>query len=255
MSAPVALAVLRAEGIKLSTTRWPLWSALGVLVLSLGLAAVQGWTSYGSRPLPPARAALGVAVFGVPVLMVLASSAMTGEYRSGLIRTTFTATPGRSLVLVAKAVVNAVFSAGCAALAVVAAVMVAGLAAERPAGSALSLTGAGTWRLAGAIALYAALAAVLAVAVGALVRFSAGAVAVLLLWPMVAEPLLGNMPGFGPAVGPFLPFANMFRFLDVTWLYPAYAVPWGPVGSLVYFGVFMALIFGAAAVVLDRRDA
>lgn len=255
MSAAVGVAVLRAEGIKLSTTRSPLWSALGVVALSLGLAAVQGWTTYGSSPLPPARAALGAAVFGVPVLMVLASSTVTGEYRSGMIRTTFMATPARTLVLTAKAVVSAVFSAGCAAVTVVAAVVVAGLAAERPAGSALSLTGTATWRLAGAIAMYAALAAVLAVAVGALVRFSAGAVAVLLLWPMVAEPLLGNMPSFGPAVGPFLPFANMFRFLDVMWLYPTYAVPWGPLGSLAYFVVFVALVYAAAVVVLDRRDA
>ena len=41
---------------------------------------------------------------------------------------------------------------------------------------------------AAAIALYAALAAVLGVGVGALLRHSAGAVSVLLLWPL----LLGN---------------------------------------------------------------
>jgi ABC-2 type transport system permease protein len=75
-------AVLDAERIKLSTTRSPLWSAAGVAVLSLGLAAVQGSTAYGPASLPPEKAAMGVAVFGVPVLMVLASMTVTGEYRS-----------------------------------------------------------------------------------------------------------------------------------------------------------------------------
>ena len=88
-----ALAVLDAERIKLSTTRSPLWAAIGVAVLSLGLAAVQGWTAYDFSPLPPEKAALGVAVFGVPVLMILASLTVTGEYRSEMIRTTFMATP------------------------------------------------------------------------------------------------------------------------------------------------------------------
>ena len=34
---------------------------------------------------------MGVAVFGVPVLMILSALTVTNEYRSGLIRTTFIA--------------------------------------------------------------------------------------------------------------------------------------------------------------------
>jgi ABC-2 type transport system permease protein len=109
-----ATAVLAAERIKLSTTRSVVWTAAAVAVLSIGLAALQGSTAYGAAPLPPERAATGVAVFGVPVLMILAAMTVTGEYRSGMIRTTFMATPNRTLVLVAKAVVAAVFSAGYA---------------------------------------------------------------------------------------------------------------------------------------------
>ena len=68
-----ASAVLDAERIKLSTTRSPLWTVVVVAVLSLGLAALQGSTAYGAAPLPPEKAAIGFAVFGVPVLMILAS--------------------------------------------------------------------------------------------------------------------------------------------------------------------------------------
>ncbi|OBB23092.1 ABC transporter permease [Mycolicibacterium peregrinum] len=250
-----ALSALDAERIKLSTTRSPLWSVVGVAVLSLGLAAMQGMTVNHYTGLPPSKAALGVAVFGVPVLMVLSSMTMTGEYRSGLIRTTLLATPNRTQVLTAKAVVCAAFSSVCAVIMVLASVLVARMVADPVVGTQLSMANPATWRVAGGFALYAALAAVLGVAVGALVRFAAGAVAVLLLWPLVAEPLLGNMPNTGPKIGPWLPFANMFSFLHVEWLFPTYFTTWGELGSLFYFMVWVAVAFVAAAVVLNRRDA
>ena len=112
-----------------------------------------------------------------------------------------------------------------------------------------------TWRLIGAITLYAALTAVLGVGVAALVRHSAAAVAVLLLWPLLVEPILGNLPSVGSDVGPYLPFANAFRFLDVQWLFPVYMTRWGVVGSLWYFIVIVAVVCAAALVMLNRRDA
>jgi hypothetical protein len=249
------LAVLNAERIKLSTTRSPVWCAAAVGLLSLGLAGLQAATAYDFSPLPPQKAALGVVVFGVPVLMVLASMTVTGEYRTGLIRTTFMATPNRGVVLLAKAVVSAVFSALCAGTMTIAAVMVARLVAKPLVGSQLSLTETTVWQTAVAIGLYAALAAVLGVGVGVLLRFSAGAVAVLLLWPLLAEPLLGNLPSLGSEVGPYLPFGNAFRFVGVTWLYPSYDMPWGRLESLIYFVVAVVAVFLAASVTVNRRDA
>jgi ABC-2 type transport system permease protein len=252
-----AVALLDAERIKLSTTRSPLWTAVAVAGLSLGLAAIQGSAAYGAGPLPPEKAALGVAVFGVPVLMVLAAMTVTGEYRSGMIRTTFMATPQRSRVLVAKAVVAALFSGAYTALMVIGAILAAQMAAPPVVGveSHLSLAAAETWRTVGAIALYGLLTAVLGVGVGALLRHAAGAVAVLLMWPLVAEPILGNLPNIGSEVGPYLPFGNAFLFTRVQWLYPAYDMPWGELASLLYFAAVVAVVFAAAIVVVNRRDA
>jgi hypothetical protein len=173
--------------------------------------------------------------------MILSALTVTNEYRSGLIRTTFMAVPNRTLVLAAKAVVAAAFSSFYAAVMVVASIVVAHSDFD--------------WRLVGKIALYAALAAVLGVAVGALLRASAGAVALLLLWPLVAEPLLGNMPNISTQVGPYLPFGNAFRSIGVQWLYPYYAMPWGELGSIVYFAGVGAVVFVAALVTINRRDA
>jgi len=252
-----AAALLDAERIKLSTTRSPVWTAVAVAGLSFGLAAIQGSAAYGVGPLPAERPALGVAVFGVPVLMVLAAMTVTGEYRSGMIRTTFMATPNRTLVLVAKAVVVSVFTGAYTAVMVVGAVLAARMAAPPRVGaeSQLSLAAAGTWRVVGAIALFGALTAVLGIGVGVLLRHSAGVVAVLLMWPLVAEPILGNLPNIGSEVGPYLPFGNAFLFARVQWLYPVYDMPWGELGSLLYFAAVVAVVFAAAIFVVNRRDA
>ena len=249
------LAVLNAERIKLSTTRSSLWISAAVAALSLMLAAIQGVLSHDGAPLGPERAALGAAVFGVPVLMVLASMTMTAEYRSGMIRTTFIATPNRTLVLVAKAIVVSLFSAIYAAVMVIGSVLVARFLTTTLNAAGLSLSRPEVWHVVGAVALYAALAATLGVAVGALVRAGPGAVAALLLWPLVVEPMVGNLPDVGTEVGPYLPFGNIFIVTEVPWLYPVYAMPWGPLGSLVYFAVMVAAVFAAAIVVLNMRDA
>jgi ABC-2 type transport system permease protein len=252
---PTVLAALNAERVKLSTIRSPLWSCIAAAVLSLGVAALQGSSAYGAAGLPPEKAVVGVAVFGVPVLMVLSAMTMTGEYRSGMIRMTFAAIPNRTLVVVAKAVVAAAFSAAYTVVMVIGAAVVARMAADPLLAARLSLTEAGVWRVAGALALFAALAAVLGVGVGALLRYSAGAVAVLLLWPLVVEPILGNLPDVGSQIGPYLPFGNAFVFADVQWLYPVYSMPWDRFGSLIYFAAIVAVVFVAATVVVNRRDA
>ena len=176
--------------------------------------------------------------------MVLASMTMTAEYRSGMIRTTFIATPNRHMVLVAKAVVVSAFSAVFAALMVVGAVVVARLFTTSSGAANLSLTVPEMWRLVGAVALYAALAAVLGVGVGALLRARArrrrGAVAV----------AVGRRADAGQSARRRIRgrdrtcrSGTSSSFTEVPWLYPTYAMPWGPVGSLVYFAVIVAAVF------------
>lgn len=218
-----------SEYLKLRSTRAPLWTALTVVVLSLGLAVAI-----------PRQAEVGAAMFGVPVLMVLSALTVTGEYRTAMIRTTFLATPNRVRVLAAKALVAAGFSAVVSALATLGAFLVA--------------TGVPVWPTVGAVTLYAVLGAVLAVGLGAVVRHSAAAVAVLLLLPFVVEPLLGVSPQLGARIGPLLPFTNANAFTGVTWI-QTFAMWWGPAGSALYFAAVAAAVFAVAAVLVSRRDA
>lgn len=249
------IGALDAERIKLTTVRSPLWSCIAAAVLGIGVAALQGSLTNGIGGLPPERAVIGVAVFAVPVLMILSATTMTGEYRTGMIRSTFAATPNRPMVLAVKAIVVGVFSALYTGVLSIVAVVAARLLADPLLGGRLSLGEGAVWRVSTALAAFAAFAAVLGLAVGALLRHTAGAVAALLLWPLVVEPILGNLPNIGSQVGPYLPFANAFVFTHVQWLYPSYPMPWGEVGSLVNFAAVVAAVFVAAVVVVDRRDA
>ena len=242
-----------AERIKLSTTRSPIWSAVVAAVLSLGIAALQPAATLSNDPLPPARAAVGVVTFAVPVLMILAAMTVTGEYRTGMIRTTFMATPHRTRVLGAKALTTAVFAGVFAAAMVIASLLVARSMATGQIGDRLSLARAEAWRPVGAVGVYAALGAVLAVGLAVLLRYAAGVIAVLLLMPFVIEPLLGSAPRIGEHVGPLLPFANAWAFTGVPW-FGAFPPSWGALGSLLYFTGVVAAIYLAAVFVINRRD-
>jgi len=244
---------ITAERIKLTSTRSPLWLALTVVVISLGFAAIQAAAALPYSTVGPDRAALGVAMFGVPVLMILSALTVTGEYRTGMIRTTFMATPRRSRVLVAKAIVTMAFSGVlAAAMSLGSMVLVRAMVNERQ-GASLVLTESGPWRTVGAVTLYAVLAAILAVGVGALVRHSAAVIAILLLMPFVVEPLLGATPGVGSQIGPLLPFANANAFTEIPWL-QTFSMWWGPLGSAAYFAAVALAVFGAAVAVVARRD-
>lgn len=247
------MSTIGAERIKLASTRSPWWLALTVVVISLGLAAIQAAAALPYSLVGPERAALGVAMFGVPVLMILSALTVTGEYRTGMIRTTFMATPRRSRVLVAKAVVSMVFSGVLAAVTVVASLVLVRAMVDERQGAQLVLTDPAPWRTVGAVTFYAVLAALLAVGLGALVRHSAAAIAVLLLMPFVVEPLLGAIPGVGARIGPLLPFANANAFTEIPWL-QTFSMWWGPVGSAVYFAAVAVAVFATAVAVVARRD-
>ncbi|AHH21959.1 putative ABC transporter, permease [Nocardia nova SH22a] len=253
------MGIVAAERIKLTTTRSPWWCSAIVVVLGIGLAALFAAVSKaslgkeGQTLMTTAGAVVGVRGFGVMVLMIMAALTVTSEYRFGIIRTTFQATPNRALVLTTKAMLTGVYAAVLTfVLALVAYVVAKPLAGD--AGLQMSLSSETDWRALYGTAIYAFLGVVLAVGVGALIRQSAAAISLIVLWPLLIETLLGSFGSFGHNVQPFLPFANMDHFIDDTSASSA-NWHWGPWGGLIYFLIFTLVVFGAALVVTDRRDA
>jgi ABC-type transport system involved in multi-copper enzyme maturation permease subunit len=161
---------------------------LGPLLGRIGSHQVRGsFTVTGSGDIAPngdadqgvGHALIGAFV-GMLVLIVLATLFITSEYRRGLIRTTFTACPRRGQVLAAKALVIGVvtFIAGLAG-----AVIAVPLGEHLLRSNGNYIYPASTLtqvRVIVGTAALLALAAVFALAVGAVLRRSAGAVTVVI---------------------------------------------------------------------------
>ncbi|GAA5044994.1 ABC transporter permease [Nocardia callitridis] len=254
------MGVLAAERIKLTSTRSPWWCSAVVVVLAIGLAALfaavaRGTAgSEGSPDLTVDFATSGVTGFGVMVLMIMATLTVTSEYRFGIIRTTFQATPNRSKVVATKALLVGVYAAALTLVLALVAYAVAKAIGGEAATASMDLSNSDSVRAIYAVPIYAFLGVVLAVGVGVLVRQSAAAITLIVLWPLLIESLLGAFGSFGRNVTPFLPFANISRFYSTSSTM-AGNWHWGPWGSLLYFAAFVAIVFGAALVVLNQRDA
>ncbi|WP_280236420.1 ABC transporter permease [Nocardia cyriacigeorgica] len=252
------MGVLEAERIKLTSTRSPWWCSVIVVVLGLGLAAlfalVVRTASSDSGDVPTldvATVTAGVSGFGVMVLMIMAALTVTSEYRFGVIRTTFQAVPNRNLVILTKTLLVGVYAAVLTAALAFGAFLVGKLVGGSDAAATLVLDG--HWRSIYGLPIYAFLCVALAIGVGVLVRQSAAAISLIVLWSLLIEPLLGAFGSFGRNVTPFLPFQNASRFLSVDG--PAGNWHWGVWGSLLYFIAFVAIVFGAALFAVNQRDA
>jgi hypothetical protein len=174
--------------------------------------SVQGFTQAagrftvsGSGDIAPAtdnidviRHTLAGTFAGLSAVVVIGVMFVTAEYRRGMIRTTFTASPRRGRVLAAKAIVLAAvtFAAGLVAVAVT---IPLGEHLLHENGNPIPPVTALTWLqvVAGTAALLA-VAAVLGLAVGTLLRRSAGAVTAVIAG-IVLPYLLAVTPGILPA--------------------------------------------------------
>ena len=257
------MGVMAAERIKFTSVRSPLWCSVIIIALGLGFGALMGWVgkqafdhpkdASGFPGLTADVAATGVSGFGVMVLTIMAALAITSEYRFGIIRTTFQAVPHRAKVLLAKATLVGVYGAVLTFVLALAAFFVAKIVAGPDASKTLVLDNADGLRAMYSIPIYAILCVFLAIGVGALLRQSAAAIALLLLWPLLIENLFGLFGTVGDKIRPFLPFGNATHFMTSNSNGVDYH--WGPWGSLVYFVVFVGIVFTAAVFVVNKRDA
>ena len=268
--------------------RWPqnAWSGLGVGAGSVGGGTVAptlgaggfrqtggAFAVTGSGDIAPVVGDVGYTPYeslqgvfvGLLVVIVLGALFLTAEYRRGLIRSSFAASPRRGRVLAAKALVlgAAAFAVGLIATAIA---LPLGDRLLRATGNYLYPVSALTELrvMLGTAALFA-LAAVLALALGAILRRSAGVVAagiVLFVLPSVlgasylptsAEQwLLRLTPAAGYAIQ-----QSLVRYPQVSAAYTAANgyFPLAPWAGFAVLCAYVALALGLAAVLLRRRDA
>jgi ABC-2 type transport system permease protein len=253
------MTLLAVERIKLFTTRSPLWCTIVALAITIGFAALIAGLDTES-PVTIASSQFGYS-FGLVVIMVMATLAITTEYRFGTIRATFQAVPNRSAALIAKATVVAVFAGLIGLAASFGSVAIAKLI--RPSANLAINTGF-EWRAVAGVGLVFAAAAIMAVAVGTLVRHSAGAVSLILIWSQLVESLVRLIPNVGDNIQQWMPFYVANKFLtgdpDITERSiaagppPSEAVLTPGWAGLYFVGVALVLMV-IALVVANKRDA
>jgi ABC-2 type transport system permease protein len=244
------MSLLAVERIKLFSTRSPWWCMVVALALTIGFAALIAGMSGGNFPLTLPMTQFGVK-FGLLVVMVMAALAVTTEYRFGTIRATFQAVPNRVAALTAK---TAVVGALALVLGEVASFGSWAVAKLMVPDAALAISTADDWRQVAGVGLVFTFGAIIAIAVGILLRQSAGAITLLLIWSQLVETLVVLIPEVGVDIQKWLPFTTADRFLTAAGEAPTDA-PFGPWGSLAYFGAVACGLLIAALVVAHRRDA
>ena len=197
------IAQLRAELLKIRTTRTTVGLILGMITLIMLFTLLTGLLTHpsGLASKEDQRQLLSVSSFTAVFSALAGVLLVTSEYRFGTIRPTFLFNPVRSRVLTAKAVagVLAGLAFGILGEAVGWAISYAildgrGIAVELGSSDILLLTLGG---LAGA-ALWAAIGAGL----GAIIHNQVGGIITLLAWGLVVDNLLF---GLVPSVGRFTP--------------------------------------------------
>ena len=192
---------LRSEGIKLATLRSTWWSIAITAVLTIGIAALIAFAMSSSAG-PQAGAINGITAVVMPIQFtallagILGAIAVTGEYSTGMIRSTLTADPRRGRVLVAKAVVLAAFLfLASLVMFVVAAVIVSAILGAHGGGLEWGTPDKVILPLLSA-ALTMSVCALIGVSFGFLLRWGAGAIAAT-VGLLFVLPIMSNFFAFG----------------------------------------------------------
>jgi ABC-2 type transport system permease protein len=255
--------LLRSEWTKIRSLRSTVWSLALLFVITLGFTAlftaltVAQWpTLEPARKLPvvadPGRMVLGAGFqIGQLAVCVLGVLVVTGEYSSGTIRASLLAVPGRSPMLAAK---SAVFAALIFVVGELTAVPTFFLgAAILHSRAPVSIGDPGVLRAIIGAGLYLAVLAVFAVAIGALVRHTAGAITGIVAFVLVLSPLTLLLPGtVGKHIHAYLPSEAGSMLASPHQGVDDLLTPWQG------FGVFCletAVLVAAATFLLRRRDA
>jgi ABC-type transport system involved in multi-copper enzyme maturation permease subunit len=250
---------LRSEWVKLRTLRSTYWSLLSAAVLVVGLSAVFAFayaSSYDSASpsekasFDPTTISLSGVWFGQLAIGVLGILTITAEYASGTIWSSLAAVPRRGRMLTAKATVFAAVTLVIGEVACFAAFFVGQpiLAGKAPHAS---LGDPGVLRAVVGAGLYLAALSLVSVALGTLIRHTAGAITVMVAVFFAIPTIMGSLPeDWQRSVAQWLP-TNAGSSLWTVEHVDHTLMPW------TGFGIFLAYTVAALLAtftVFARRD-
>ncbi|MET0932862.1 MAG: ABC transporter permease [Mycetocola sp.] len=253
--------ILRSEWIKLRSLRSTVWSYAMLILVSLGLAILMAVTlnAQVTQPLPAdvqvgflAQIASFPVALGQLIVAVLGVLVISGEYSTGMIRSTFSAVPRRLPVLWAKSAVLFVSTFLVGLVATVGAYLVGSpiLAAND---IAAPITDPDVLRAIVGGALYLALVALFALGVGTAIRSSAGGIATVLGIVLILPTILQLIPAdWAQDVVPYLISDAGLGLVGLQSDIPGSLEPWQQLAVVLGW---VAASLTAGAILMKRRDA
>jgi ABC-2 type transport system permease protein len=249
--------LLFAEARKLLTTRLWLWLLLLSLAWTAGYASLAiALAGQNGSLTPPLSGAAGQhALFGIgaggagPVTAILAAIGTAGEYRHRTAATTFLVTPRRVRVITAK-LITYLMAGACYGLVCIVLNLAIALPWLRARGIAISPAGQGNIAVLAAVIISAAIFGLAGVGLGAILGSQIAAVAGLLLYLYVAEPLVSHI-GAWHSWTAYLPGVAADGLTQASQAGVRLLAPW--LGGLI-FTAWAAVFAVAGMVVTARRD-
>lgn len=255
--------LMTAEWTKLRTVRSTMWSFGALIVVVLGFTVliaaltVSQWSTTDAADrarlqLDPVPNILGPGLyFGQLAVCVLGVLVATSEYSTGMIRSTLLASPHRLRTLAAKCIVFTI------------PVLILGEIlsfASYEIGKSIvsskvhtSLSDQYVMRAVIGEGLYLGVLGLFALAIGQLIRHTAGAITTVIGLVLVLVPLSGLLPGsIGDHVSAYLPTNAGQRIMDV---HPTDVQLLSAWEGFAVFGVWTAVLLAFASWSLVKRDA
>ncbi len=260
MAVPVTIGVpnvLVSEWTKLRSLRSTYWTAIVAVVVAIGIA-ILGCSSFVRHFSPSDLHGFDAASFSVQglyasqiLLGALGVLTISGEYATGMIRTTLTSVPQRRSMLVLK---GAVFAAAALVLGEIASFGSFGVGQAILHGkhAGVSLGDHNVLRAVIGGGLYIAVVGLLAFGLGALVRRTAGALAAFFAVLFLPSALIDLLPSsWHDTVMKYAPANAGTQIMAVTRQHHMLTA-WNGLGVLVLYAV---AITGLAVYLIGRRDA
>jgi ABC-type transport system involved in multi-copper enzyme maturation permease subunit len=256
--------LMRAEWTKIRSVRSTVWTLVIFVVVCVGLTALIAWLTeshwYGPRAASrdinvisdPVGFILGTGVgLGQLAICVLGVLVITSEYSTGVIRASLLAVPRRIPVLAAKAAVFAVLLLVVTEIVAFCSFFVG--SAILHAHVQVSLSGSGVTRAVIGAGLYLIVLGLLALAIGTMIRHTAGAIATVIGIVFVLPILSGLLPGsWGAHINAYLPEQAGTLITHTREQSGDLLSPWQGFGVLC---IWTVLALAVAAYLLERRDA
>jgi ABC-2 type transport system permease protein len=255
--------LLLSEWTKIRSVRSTVWSLVILVVVTLGFTGLLTWLTVlqwdkenasqrASIIADPVGTILGSGLeFGQLAICVLGVLVISSEYSTGAIKASILAVPRRIPMLAAKAVVFAVLVFVIGEIVTFCSFFIG--AAILHSDVPVALGDPGVTRAVFGGGLYLTVLGLFALAIGALIRHTAGAITGVIAFVLVLAPLTQLIPGtIGKYIHAYLPSEAGQLIGQAHQRAGQVLTPWQGFGV---FCLWTAVLLAAAAYLLKRRDA